>query len=171
MPPPASTWAGAWSSPLRARATTCSLRGSPRKTMPNALVKHATARPPMSARPAINASNGTAIASAGRNATFERTKENQKFAHETVQRRQTRNRDRADKKSRRRPRHPFQQPAELVNFTRSSAMHHRARAEEQQSLEQRMIEHVQQRAAKARARPAPANPCSCPADRRPGPAR
>ena len=117
--------------------------------MPNALVKHATARPPISARPAINASSGTATAPAVETAALERAEKNQELADETVQRRQTRNRHRANEKSRRRPRHPFQQPAEVVNFMRSGAMHHRARAEEQQSLEQGVIEHVQQRAAKA----------------------
>ncbi len=49
----------------------------------------------------------------------------------------------------RRPRHSLQQPAEAVNLLRARAMHHRAGAKEQQALEQGVIEHMQQRAAKA----------------------
>ena len=104
-------------------------------------------------------------------AALERTQKNQELAHKTVQRRQARNGDSANEESRRRPRHSFQQPAEVVNFTRSGAVQHRARAEEQQTFEQGMIDHVQQSAAESEHDEQGRTRAHAQQARRPGPAR
>ena len=71
--------------------------------------------------------------------------ERQPFRDEAVQRRQRRNRRAADQERDRRARQTMDQAAELLHVALAGRAHDRARAEEQQALEQRMVEHVQQR--------------------------
>ena len=61
---------------------------------------------------------------------------------EPVQERQAGDRHRADEEAQAGPRHPSQQSAELLDLPRARRHHHAARAEEQQALEHRVIQHV-----------------------------
>ena len=72
------------------------VRGSPRNTMPKALVKHAAASPPISASPAITPSSGTAAVASAETTPLERPEVDQELADEAVERRQARDRDGAD---------------------------------------------------------------------------
>ena len=68
--------------------------------------------------------------------------ERQPLARKAVQRRQAGNRHRADEEEQPGPRHPSQQPAELLDLPRAGGHHDAARAEEQEPLEHRVIQHV-----------------------------
>ena len=68
----------------------------------------------------------------------------QPFRHEAVERRQRRDRDAADEEHEGGLRHAVNEAAELFHVALAGGIEHRAGAEEQQTLEQRMIEHVQQ---------------------------
>ena len=67
------------------------------------------------------------------------------FADETVERRQRGDGQRADEKTERGQRHPFDQAAELVHVARAGLRFHRAHAEKQQRFVKRMIDQMIQR--------------------------
>ena len=67
------------------------------------------------------------------------------FADETVERRQRRDRERADQEAERGQRHPSDQAAEPVHVARAGLRLHGADAEKQQRLVKRMIDHVVKR--------------------------
>ena len=69
----------------------------------------------------------------------------QPFGHEAVKRRQRRNRDATDQEDEGGLRHAVDQAAELFHVAGAGGVEHGAGAEKQQALEQRMIEHMQQR--------------------------
>ena len=64
------------------------------------------------------------------------------FAHETVERRQRRYRERASEKASGRPWHSADQSAQLVQIASSSAVVQRSSAEKQQRLIHRMVDHM-----------------------------
>ena len=72
---------------------------------------------------------------------------------EAVQRRQAGDRHRADEERAARPGHPAQQAAEPVELERADRALERARAEEEQRLEDRVVERVQQRGGERERRP------------------
>ena len=68
----------------------------------------------------------------------------QPFRYKAVERRQRRNRDAADQEHEGGLRHAVDQAAEMLHVALAGCIEHRAGAEEQQALEQRMIEHMEQ---------------------------
>ncbi len=70
--------------------------------------------------------------------------EREPFGDEAVERRQRRDRGRADQKGEGRERHAMDQPAEALHVALAGAREHRAGAEEQQALEHRVIEDVEE---------------------------
>ena len=70
--------------------------------------------------------------------------EGQPFGDEAVERRQRRDRGAADQEHERRLRHAVDEAAEMLHVALAGRGEHRAGAEEQQALEHRMVEHVQQ---------------------------
>ena len=71
--------------------------------------------------------------------------EGQPFGDEAVERRQRRDRHAADQEHEGGLRHAVDQAAEMLHVALAGGVEHGAGAEEQQALEQRMIEHVEQR--------------------------
>ena len=71
--------------------------------------------------------------------------EGQPFRDEAVERRQRRDRHAADQEDEGGLRHAVDEPAEMLHVALAGRVQHRAGAEEQQALEQRMIEDVEQR--------------------------
>ena len=70
--------------------------------------------------------------------------EGQPLRREAVQRRQPRDRHRAHEECTAGPRHPPQQPAEPVDLERADHLFERARAEEQQRLEDGVVQRVEE---------------------------
>ena len=70
--------------------------------------------------------------------------EGQPFRHEAVERRQRRDRRAADEEHDSGPRHAVDEAAEVLHVALAGRREHSAGAEEQQALEDRMIEHVEQ---------------------------
>ena len=66
----------------------------------------------------------------------------QPLGHEAVERRQPGDRERADEGEPRDPGHAMDQPAELPEVALAGRVQHRARAEEQQALDEGVIEAV-----------------------------
>ena len=79
--------------------------------------------------------------------------EREPLGGEPVQRRQARDRHRADEERDARPGHAAQQAAEPVELERADRALERARAEEEQRLEDRVVQRVQQRGRRARTPP------------------
>ena len=104
--------------------------------MPKALTKHAAARPLVSASMPTAMGINTATSGYGDVEAAEQRLKHQPFRGEAVERRQRRDRDRANQEEERRPRHPLDQPAHLLHVARVRRVQHRARAEEQQPLKQ-----------------------------------
>ena len=77
----------------------------------------------------------------------------QPFADKPVERRQTRDGDRAEREQPRRPRHRAPQSAEPAHLPRARGVQHRTGAEEQQRLERAVIPHVQQRPGQRQSAP------------------
>ena len=121
------------------------MRGRPRNVTPKALTKQAAASAADSASSAPTA--GTRIFSPhGRQLRAEQDRlEGQPFGDEAVERRQRRDRRAADQKDERGLRHAVDEAAEMLHVALAGRGQHRAGAEEQQALEQRMIEDVKQR--------------------------
>ena len=72
--------------------------------------------------------------------------EHQPFGGEPVERRQRRDRARADEEEEGGARHPLDQPAHLLHVARARRVQHRPRAQEQQPLEARVVDRVIQAA-------------------------
>ena len=121
------------------------VRGGPSSTRPVTLTKQSTA----SAAVAASAASASAPASpsprcAGRRHVQQRL-QGHPLGGKAVQRRQAGDRERADEERAAGPRQPPQQPAEPVEPERACRALERAGAEEEQRLEHRVIQRVQQR--------------------------
>ena len=138
---------------LVARPRPPRVRGGPSSTSPTTLTKQNTA----SAAVAASAASASAPASPSPTSAVARDVQQrlqrQPLRGEAVQRRQAGDRHRADEERAARPRHPAQQPAEPVELERADRALERARAEEEQRLEDRVVERVQQRRRERERRP------------------
>ena len=72
---------------------------------------------------------------------------------EAVERRQARDRHRSDQEGTTRPRHPAEQAAEPVDLERADSPLERARTEEEQRLEDRVVHAMEQRSGECERRP------------------
>ena len=123
-----------------------SLRGSPRNMPPNAFVKDATAKPPISANPPMTGKQRRIqvmppsfiklVAPASTPQIYHQ------LTHKTIQRRQAGDRARTDQKRAARVRHPFQQPPQPIHLARACAVLNRTSSHKQKALKQRMIDNV-----------------------------
>ena len=91
---------------------------------------------------------GKGLLSAAAGDSLESAQENHHFADKAVQRRKSANRDRPDQEECRRPRHSFREPPKMIDFKRARRFENASRTEEQESLEQSVIDNVQETACK-----------------------
>ncbi len=121
------------------------LRGRPRKVMPNALTKQAAASAAESASMAPTAGTRNLRPHCGRSGLEQDRLEGQPLGDEAVERRQRRDRGAADQEGEGGQRHAVDQAAQVLHVALAGRGQHGAGAEEQQALEQRVIEDVEQR--------------------------
>ena len=127
----------------RARSA-AGVRARPRKVTPNALTKQAAASAAESASSAPDRRHQE-LEAPGRQLRAEQDRlEGQPLGDEAVERRQRRDRRAADQEHERGLRHAVDEAAEMLHVALAGRGEHGAGAEEQQALEHRMVEHVQQ---------------------------
>ncbi len=113
--------------------------------MPNALTKHAAASAAASASSAPSAGSITLKPHCGRSGCSRIAWKVSHSETKPLSGGSAGDRRAADQEHEARDPHPVDQPAEPVQVARAGGGLHRAGADEQQALEQRMVEHVQQR--------------------------
>ena len=136
------------SRPHSCAARASSSLGSPRKTIPNALVKQAAASPPMRASPPMDKQPDDRQRRRRGQRRLAGRQVDEELAHEAVEGRQAGDGGRADQKGRGGPRHALRQAAEPVDLARVRRVQHRPGPQEEQPLEQRVVDHVEQAAGK-----------------------
>ena len=128
-------------------------RGGPSSTSPTTLTKQKTASAAVAASAASASAPAVPVADPAVGRDVQQRLQRQPLRGEAVQRRQAGDRHRADQERAARPRHPPQQPAEPVELERADRPLERAGAEEEQRLEDRVVERVQQRGGERERRP------------------
>ena len=120
------------------------LRGRPRKVTPNALTKHAAAKAAAKASSAPTAGTIIFRAHCGELGTLQYGLEDQPLRHEAVEWRKRRDGDAADQKDEAGERHPMDEAAQFVHVPLARRRQHGTGPEKQQTLEERVIENVEQ---------------------------
>ena len=134
-------------------SSTRARRGRPSSTSPTTFTKQSTA----SAAVAASAPSASAPASPSATPPFAGTASSdwsvEPLGGEPVQRREPGDRHRADEERASRPGHPLQESAEAIDLERARGPLESARSEEQETLEDGVVERVQERGRDARRPP------------------